>query len=244
MVVHDALASTSILEVIDTIDGAVLDDIPGGTLPSWSPDGAQLALATPAGVDVFDVRSGALSVVAADTTLVAPPLWARTTTLVLSTAARRQRATPAAATVELVNRQVDARYALPGAPTGSTRGGGVPRGHPPRAQHHHRRRGRGAPAPGAPGSAQSLPGHLQALGFAGEGILVAVSTTRRDGAAGAHQRRRRRHHARVALGAGTPDLQSVRVALDGRRLVCLAVDALGRAARRTSPTPTAAASWP
>ena len=31
----------------------------------------------------------------------------------------------------------------------------------------------------------------------------------------------------MSLGAGTPDLQSVRVALDGRRLVCLAVDSLG-----------------
>jgi len=31
----------------------------------------------------------------------------------------------------------------------------------------------------------------------------------------------------VTLGTGTTDLRSVRVALDGRRLVCLAVDSLG-----------------
>jgi hypothetical protein len=127
--------------------------------------------------------------------------------------------------VELVNRQVDARYALPGAPTGATAAAVSPAG------------GRLAlstitggvvvvPAPGASGTAQSLPGHLQALGFASEGILVAVSTTGenvqllRISVGGGDT-------TTVALGAGTPDLQSVRVSLDGRRLVCLAVDSLG-----------------
>ena len=50
VVMHDALASASLLEVIDTINGVVVDDIANATLPSWSPDGAQLAMATPAGV--------------------------------------------------------------------------------------------------------------------------------------------------------------------------------------------------
>jgi hypothetical protein len=82
------------------------------------------------------------------------------------------------------------------------------------------------PAPGAPGSVQSLPGHLQALGFAGEGILLAVSTNAesvqlvRISVVGGDT-------TPLALGAGTPDLQSVRLTLDGRRLVCLAVDAQG-----------------
>jgi hypothetical protein len=218
VVVRDALTSTSILEVIDTIDGAILDDVAGGTVPSWSPDGEQLALATPTAVDVFDVRSGDLTTVASGTSAVAPPLWARTTTLVLSTAT-------APATVELVNRQVDARYALPGAPAGaiaaavspggsrlalSTTTGGVVV----------------VPAPGAPGSAQSFPGRIQAIGFAGDGTLVGVSTVGetlqllRISVVGGDT-------TTVALGTGTTDLHSVRVALDGRRLVCLAVDALG-----------------
>jgi hypothetical protein len=226
VVVHDALAATSTLEVIDTTNGVVVDEIPSGTLPSWSPDSAQLALATPAGVGVYDVRSGAVSVVAADTTLVGPPLWARSTTLVLSAAApASSAATPAAATVELVNRQVDARYALPGAPTGSTAVAVSPAG--VRLALSTITGGVVVlPAPGAPGSVQSLPGHLQALGFAGEGILLAVSTNAesvqlvRISVVGGDT-------TPLALGAGTPDLQSVRLTLDGRRLVCLAVDAQG-----------------
>jgi hypothetical protein len=228
VVVHNALTSTSILEVIGTISGVILDDIPNGTWPSWSPDGTQLALATPAGVDVYDARSGALSTVAAGTTVIAPPLWARTTTLVLSTAPASTpsgTATPGAATVELVDRQIDARYALPDAPTGSTAAAVSPAGN--RLALSTITGGVVVvPAPGAPGAAQSLPGHLQALGFAGEGILVAVSTTGenvqllRISVVGGDT-------TTVALSAGTPDLQSVRVALDGRRLVCLAVDSLG-----------------
>lgn len=226
VVIHDALASTSALQVIDTTDGVVIDDIPNGTWPSWSPDGTQLALALPAGVDVYDVRSGALSTVAAGTTIIAPPLWARTTTLVLSTApAPSGAATLGAATVELVNRPLDARFALPGAPTGSTAAAVSPGGS--RLALSTITGGVVVvPAPGAPGAAQSLPGHLQALGFAGEGILVAVSTVGetvqllRISVVGGDT-------TTVSLGAGTPDLQSVRVALDGRRLVCLAVDSLG-----------------
>jgi hypothetical protein len=227
VVLHDAIASTSILQVINTIDGVIVDDIVNGSWPSWSPDGTQLALATPAGVDVFDVRSGALTTVAAGTVLIAPPLWARTTTLVLSTAASTAggTASPGAATVELLNRQLDARFALPGAPTGSTAVAVSPAGS--RLALSTITGGVVVvPAPGSPGGAQSLPGHLQALGFASEGILVAVSTTAenlqllRISVVGGDT-------TTVALGAGTPDLESVRMALDGRRLVCLAVDSLG-----------------
>jgi Bacterial Ig-like domain len=221
VVVRDELRGTSILEVIDTIDGAIIDDIPDGTMPSWSPDGTQLALATPTEVDVFDVRSGAIAAVATGTRVVAPPLWARTTTLVLSTAA----AAPSPATVELVNRQVSARYALPGAPDGSTAAAVSPGG----TRLALSTAGGGVlvvPAPGAPGTAQPLSGHMQALGFAGEGTLVAVSTTGetvqlvRVSVVGGDT-------TTVVLSDGTTDLQSVRVALDGRRLVCLAVDGLG-----------------
>ncbi len=87
VVFRDVIASTSVLEVIDTVDGVVLDDVADGAWPSWSPDGTQLAFAAPAGVAVFDVQTGEVSTVAADTTLVGPPLWTRPTTLVLSTAA-------------------------------------------------------------------------------------------------------------------------------------------------------------
>ena len=220
VVVRDSLTSTSLLEVIDVIDGATLEEVPGATAPSWAPDGSQLALATPTAVDVFDVRSGALTVVSAGTSVVAPPLWAGTSTLVLSVATAQR-----AAVVELVNRQLDARFALPGAPTGSTADAVSPGG---------TRLALGTtaggvvvvPAPGAPGSAQQLSGHMKALGFAGEGTLVAVSTTGettlllRVSVVGGDT-------TTVSLSAGTPDLRSVRVAPDGRRLVCLATDATG-----------------
>ncbi len=221
VVVRNATAGTSSLQVIDTIDGAVLEDFPGGTLPSWSPDGAQLAFATSTDVDLLDLRSGAVSAVAAQTSLVAPPLWVKTTTLVLSIAATAT--TPAA--VELVNRQLQARYSLPGAPAESIAAAVSPGG-------TRIALGTAAggvlvvPAPGAPGSAQPLGGHLQALGFFGEGILVAVSNISptaqllRISVVGGDT-------TAVVLGAGTTDLSSVRVALDGRRLVCLAVDAHG-----------------
>jgi Bacterial Ig-like domain len=220
-VVRDELTATSILEIIDTIDGAIVDDVSNGTMPSWSPDSTQLALATPTDVDVFDVRSGALSVVASGTRVGAPPLWSRTTTLVLSTAA----VGPTPATVELVDRQVSARYALPGAPADSTAAAVSPGG----TRLALSTAAGGVlvlPAPGAPGSPQPLAGHVQALGFAGEGTLVAVSTTGeseqlvRISAVGGDT-------TTVVLSDGTTDLRSVRVTLDGRRLVCLAVDALG-----------------
>jgi Bacterial Ig-like domain len=221
VVVNDALTSTSLLEVIDTVHGAAIADIPNGTMPSWSPDGTRLALAAGTQVDVFDVRSQALTVVAASTSVIFPPLWAGNTTLVLSTGT----STGAPATVELVNQQIDARYDLPGAPPSSmavavspggsrialaTVDGGVVV----------------APAPGSPGIAQPLTSHIQALGFVGEGVLLAVSKNGealqlvRISVVGGD-------NTSVTLGTGTTDLRSVRVALDGRRLICLAVDSLG-----------------
>jgi hypothetical protein len=221
VVVDDALTSTSLLEVIDTVSGAVLADVPGGAMPSWSPDGTQLALTAPAGVDLFDVGSQTLSVLASGTTLTVPPLWAGSTTLVLSTAPAAD--TPA--TVELVDQQVDARYALPGAPASARAVAVTPKG----SRIALATADGGvvvAPAPGVAGSAQPLTGQLQALGFAGEGVLVAVSDN-----AGTLQLLRISvvggDNTTVTLGTGTTDMRSVRLAADGRRLVCLAVDSLG-----------------
>ncbi|HEY8755991.1 MAG TPA: Ig-like domain-containing protein [Candidatus Dormibacteraeota bacterium] len=221
VVVNDAQTSTSALEVIDTVYGAVIADIPDGTLPSWSRDGTRLALAAGAHIDVSDVRSGRLSVLAADTTVTAPPLWAANTTLVLSTAATA--GVPAA--VELVDQQVDAQYQLPGAPPASTAVAVSPGG----GRIALATSGGGVvvtPAPGGPGSAQRLTGHLQAVGFAGEGVLLAVSTTV-DGTQLVRISVVGGDTTTVTLGTGAPDLQSVRTAADGRRLVCLGVDPNG-----------------
>jgi len=221
VVVSDNLTSTSSLEVRDTVRGTVLADIPNGTLPSWSPDGTRVALAAGSAVDLFDVRSQSLSTIATATALRTAALWAGNTSLVLSTAA--EAGTQSA--VELVDRVLGARYELPGAPAASTAVAVSPAG----SRIALATADGGVvvtPAPGAPGSAQRLTGHLQALGFAGEGTLVAVSRTGetlqlvRISVVGAD-------NSSVTLGIGTTDLQSVRVTQDGRRLVCLAVDALG-----------------
>jgi hypothetical protein len=221
VVVEDALTSASHLQVIDTVSDALLADIAGGARPSWSPDGAQLALATATAVEVFDVRSATLSIVASDTGLTGPPLWLGSTTLVLSTAT----ASGTAATVELVNRALDARYELPGVPPSSTAVAVSPGG----SRLAVATTDGGLivmSAAGAVGGAERLTGRLQALGFAGEGTLVAVN----DSADSAQLVRISvvgGDSTSVSLGAGITDLQSVRVALDGRRLVCLAVDFAG-----------------
>ena len=221
VVVNDNITATSSLEVIDAVLGAVLADIPNGTLSSWSPDGSRVALVVGSAVDAFEVRSQQLSVLATAAALTGPPLWAGNTTLVLSTAA--QPGTPAA--VELIDRAVDARYDLPGAPAGSTAVAVSPGG----SRIALATTDGGVvvtSAPGAPGSPQRLSGHLQALGFAGEGTLVAVSRSGetqqlvRISVGGAD-------NGSITLSIGTPDLQSVRVTQDGRRLVCLASDANG-----------------
>jgi hypothetical protein len=209
------------LEVIDVVDDSVAADIPGGAEPSWSPDGTQLALASPAGVVVFDVRAGTVSTAAAATAVIAPPLWSTNSTLVLSTAARPGTPGP----VALVNRSLDARYDLPGSPAASTAAAVSPGG----TRIALATAGGSVlvvPAAGATGGTQRLTGQLTPIGFAGEGILLAINESAdpaqlvRISVVGGDS-------TAVSLSGASPDLQTVRVAPDGRRLVCLAVDASG-----------------
>jgi hypothetical protein len=220
VVVDDAQTLTSQLEVIDTVHDAIVATIPGGAMPSWSPDSTRLALATAVQVEVFEVRSASLSVVAAGTPMTAPPLWSTNTTLVISPVT----APGASGSVELVDRQLDARYNLPGAPPGSIAVAVSPAG----SRIAVATTGGGAviiSAVGA-GAAQRLSGRVQPIGFTADGTLVAISNGGdtaqlvRISVAGGDS-------TTVTLGAGITDLQTVRVAPDGRRLVCLAVDSSG-----------------
>ncbi len=221
VVVDGPSPGASHLEVLDTVDDAVAADIVGGAKPSWSPDGRELALATPSAVEVFDVRSATLSVVAADTAVTAAPLWSANSTLVISTALAAGRPGP----VAIVNRQLDARYDLPGAIPAATAVAVSPAG----ARIALSSDGGKVvivPAAGAVGGVQTLAGRLQAIGFASEGTLMAINTGGdtaqlvRISVAGGDS-------TAVTLGQGITDLQSVRIAPDGRRLVCLAVDPSG-----------------
>jgi hypothetical protein len=219
VVVDDAVSASAQLEVVDTIHNTTLTKIPGGVRPSWSPDGSELALVTGSEVEVLNVASGALTVVDAGIGLRAPPLWSGSSTLVLSTGATAS----GPADVELVNLPVGARYALPGVPPGSTATAVSPAGTRLAIAAPN-----GAilvaPAAGASGTAQSLPGRLDALGFAGEGTLIAINPASnqlvRLSVGGGDT-------TAVSLSPGLADLATVRVAPDGRRVVYLAIDITG-----------------
>jgi Tol biopolymer transport system component len=221
VVVDSAGASSSHLEVIDTVTDTLVADVAGGLQPSWSPDGTHLAFSTASDVEVFDVHAHTVSVVAAATSILAAPLWSSNTTLVISTAASPGRPGP----VALVDRALDARYDLPGSPAAAiavavspagtrialaTSDGGV----------------LVVPAAGAAGGAQRLNGRLDAIGFTEEGVLLAISSSGdtaqllRISVGGGDS-------SGVSLGGPAPDLGTVRIAPDGRRLACLAVDGTG-----------------
>lgn len=220
VVVDDAVTASSVLEVVDTVYNTTVTTAAGGVRPSWSPDGSKLALVTGSAVEVVAVPSGTVTVVEDGVGLTAAPLWSGESTLVLSIGA--SAAGPGS--VQLVNLTVAARYALPGVPPGSTAeavsaagdrvaiaapNGGV----------------LVVPAAGAPGAAQPLPGHLDPLGFSGEGTVIAVNPDTnqlvRVSVAGGDT-------TTVGLGSGVVDLQTVQVAPDGRRLVYVAADPTGR----------------
>jgi hypothetical protein len=218
VVVDDDVSSSSQLEVIDTVHHTVTTSIADGVRPSWSPAGTQLALVSGADVEVLDVTSRSTRVIASGVGLSAAPLWAGTSTLVLSVA---PGGGPGG--IELVNLPVGARYVLPGAPPAATAAAVSPAG--------DRLAVVGAdgatlvlPSLGASGTPQKLAGRLVPLGFAGEGALVAINSDAnqlvRVSVAGSDS-------TVVGFGGVGPDLATVRVAPDGRRLVCLAPDLKG-----------------
>jgi hypothetical protein len=219
VVVDDAVTGSAELDVVDTVHNTTLTRVPGGVRPSWSPDGSELALVSGSEVEVVDVSSGVVTVVDSGIGLRAPPLWSGSSTLVLSTAPTGS----APAAVELVNLLVGARYSLPGVPAGSTAAAVSPAGTrlaiaAPTGTILV------APAAGASGTAQPLPGQLDAIGFAGEGTLIAVNPVSnqlvRVSVAGGDT-------TTVSLSPGLVDLSTVRVGPDGRRVVYLGVDAAG-----------------
>jgi hypothetical protein len=221
VVITELPSGASRLEVIDTVNDVIVADVPGGVRPSFSASGAELALVAGDRVQVVDVKTGTVSVVATGTDLVATPLWSGEATLVLSSAP----AGGGPGRIELLSRPLDARYDLPGAPRPSSAVAVSPGG----SRLAIATADGGVlvvPAAGSPGTAQKLTGRLQALGFAGEGTLVAVShgpdaaQLVRISVAGGDT-------SSVSLTSGVPDLQSVRIAPDGRRLAYLAVDANG-----------------
>ncbi|MEO8897761.1 MAG: Ig-like domain-containing protein [Candidatus Dormibacter sp.] len=219
VVVDDATGASAQLEVVDTIRGTTVTRIPGGVRPSWSPDSSQLALVTGSSVEVLNVASGLLTVVDSPVGLRAPPLWSGPSTLILSTAVTAT--SPSA--VELVNLLVGARYSLPGVPSGSIAAAVSPSGSrlaiaTPAGSTLV------APAAGAAGTAQTLPGHLDAIGFAGEGTLMAINPESeqlvRASVSGGDS-------TAVSLTPAVVDLSTVRVTPDGRRIVYLAFDVAG-----------------
>ncbi len=220
VVVDDVVTGLSELEVVDTVHGTTLSRIPGGVRPSWSPDSAKLALVSGSDVEVLDIASGAPTIIDSGIGLRAPPLWSGPSTVVLSTGATASR--PGG--VELVNLPIGARYSLPGVPSGSLAAAVSPAGTllaiaTPNGTILVAR------AAGGSGTAQSVGSRLDAIGFAGEGTLVALNPASnqlvRLSLGGGDT-------TAVSLSPGFVDLATVGVAPDGRRLVYLAVDAGGK----------------
>lgn len=213
---------SSALEVIDTVEGTVDGEVAGATRPSWSPSGALVAFVSPAGVEVFDALTGAVTMVAADTSLLSAPLWVGDSGLVLSTSTGGERSS---SRVVLVDRLLDARYDVPSAPAGTVAGAISPAG-----DQLALTAAQGAalvvPIGAGTGSAVRLNGGLEPVGFAGEGTLFAISQAtaaarlvRVDVVGG--------DTTTIPLDIGLPDLATVRAAPDGRRLVFLGLDDQG-----------------
>lgn len=218
VIADDVVSATSQLEVIDTVHGNVIIRVPGGVRPSWSPDGNELALVTGTTVEVVSLASGVPEVVATNVGLTAPPLWSGPSTLVLSISAP----TPRSGGIEVVDLAVGARYGLPAAPPGAAAVATSPAGS--RLAVATAAGVLVLPAAGASGTGQLVPGHLDAIGFADEGTLVALNrdsnTLVRVSVGGGDA-------SAITLSGGFANLLTVRVAPDGRRLVYLAADSTG-----------------
>lgn len=219
VVIDDDVAQSRRLEVLDTLSDAVVSTLSGGSLPSWSSDGQLLAFVVRGSVQVIEVASGSLATVAAPAAISDPPRWAGDETLVLNLGSG------ADSSIQLVDLPVDARYSLPGAPAQA-----VVRAVSPAGDELALTTADGGalviPVRGGAGGARQVRPHLRPLGFAGEGTLVAIDTSglvdqlARVSTFGADS-------TAIALSLGEPQLDSVRVDPDGRRLVFLTVDASG-----------------
>ena len=218
VVADDVVSATSQLEVIDVVRGIVIIRVPGGVRPSWSPDGTELALVTGTTVEVVSLSSGVPAVVATGVGLITPPLWSGPSTLVLSISG----ATPLGGGIELVDLAVGARYGLPAAPAGAVAVATSPAGS--RLAIATAAGVLVLPAAGASGTRQLLPGHLDPIGFADEGTLVAMN---RDSNALVRVSVGGGDASAITLSGGFANLVTVRLAPDGRRLVYLATDSTG-----------------
>jgi hypothetical protein len=214
----------STLLVIDAATGSTRAAIPDGSLPSWSPDGTTLAFARAGAVSLYRPSSGVFSTVPGGDPLVAPPSWATSELLVLSseTAGGVQH-------VELADVLVQARYPLPGV-TGVAAAAVVS---PDGSQLAVHRDGAGVTGTwlvslGSAAPPRGLDANLTPVGFAGPATLVAIA--RGGGAATGLVRVSVAGDEQIpipqAAGSGSP--ASVAVSLSGRQLVFLAMDSSGQ----------------
>ena len=102
-------AAATTLLVVDAASTAVHAAIPGGSLPSWSPDASTLAYAASGTVSFYHVRSGRTTTLPPGDPLLAPPIWSPLGELL---ALDEQGA--AGEHVELADALVGARYPVPG----------------------------------------------------------------------------------------------------------------------------------
>lgn len=122
---HTTPGAPATLLVLDAASRAFQAVFPGGTLPSWSPDGSRLAYYENAAVHLFTPATRTGSVLPRGDTLVAPPVWSPSGELLAL-----DETSPTGEHVVLADAVADARFGAPGlsgdatdpalAPDGST----------------------------------------------------------------------------------------------------------------------------
>jgi Bacterial Ig-like domain/WD40-like Beta Propeller Repeat len=109
---HDetGFSTTGALVVVDPSTGATVATLPGGSLPSWSPDGSTLAYAQGPAVRLFNPDTGASTALPGGDPILAPPVWSPSGELLALDVGGRSSVEH----IEFADAVVNARYPMPG----------------------------------------------------------------------------------------------------------------------------------
>jgi hypothetical protein len=223
---HDETGlGTTALAVVDPSGETAVATLAGGSLPSWSPDGSELAYAQGSTVRLFNPQSGASSALPKGDPILAPPVWSPSGELLVLDAV----GSVSAEHVELADAVVNARYPLPGlvgpstAPVISPDGTLI-------ALFRSGQASSGTWLVGIGGDAtppRRLDPDLLPIGFSGARTLIAISRPA-NGVPGL-VRVSLANDVQISIPHAPPAaaLSTVRVAASGRQLVFLSADAAG-----------------
>jgi hypothetical protein len=223
---HDETGlGTSALAVVAPPSETAVATLPGGSLPSWSPDGSTLAYAQGSTVRLFNPQSGASSTLPQGDPILAPPVWSPSGELLVLDAGG-----PASAEhVELADAVVNARYPLPGLQGPSTAPVISPDG-TLLALYRSGETSSGTWLVGIGADTtppRRLDSNLLPVGFSGTRTLIAISRPP-NGVPGL-VRVSLANDVQISIPHGPPAaaLATVRITAGGRQLVFLSPDSAG-----------------